>query len=467
MSPTLDWSEVTRGDPAFEQVMCYYHVDRVQERLQALGITHANARRQRVDAHASGEDNSYYDIYMEEMGFGDGGVDDAEDADVIRHEYGHALQYDQVPNWGIHPHGRAMGEGFGDFLAVAFHEGNRSVWDPLFASWDATTKGSHLPHLRRADTDKRFPEDYRGKAHADGEIWSRFLWDILQRIGTDDALRVVIESHFFLTANADFEDGANAILLANRVVREGAQDAILRMLLEDRGLPFDVVEVPPPSEDDLEDNDALPDAVAIGPGTHERLLLADEDWYRIGVGPNRRVLVLALLDASRPDVKLSMLTPGGELVAETFASGGTAELSVEAGSAGAEFLVRMEPGGVPVGYDLTVTETELEELVSGRTLWVDLTGRTRRVFRIAVSAELVEKRKTLRVKVRRFRRKGAKPELTLASPSGESVIGVRRKAGRRAKAVVQVEEAGFWTAEIRAEEGTSGGVKIKARFRRR
>ena len=40
---------------------------------------------------------------------GTGGVDDAEDPEVIWHEYGHAIQDDQVPGCGEHLRGRRDG----------------------------------------------------------------------------------------------------------------------------------------------------------------------------------------------------------------------------------------------------------------------------------------------------------------------------------------------------------------------
>ena len=52
--------------------------------------------------------------------------DRAEDAECIMHEYGHAIQNDQVPGWGVtnpttgRDETRAMGEGFGDILACVF-----------------------------------------------------------------------------------------------------------------------------------------------------------------------------------------------------------------------------------------------------------------------------------------------------------------------------------------------------------
>ncbi len=53
---------------------------------------------------------------------GAGGVDDGEDAEVILHEYGHAVHDAQVPGWGDTHEGGAMGEGWGDFLAAVRKE---------------------------------------------------------------------------------------------------------------------------------------------------------------------------------------------------------------------------------------------------------------------------------------------------------------------------------------------------------
>ena len=54
---------------------------------------------------------------------GDGGVDDAEDADITVHEYGHSVHDNQVPGLGPgnDTEQRAIGEGFGDFLAGLYY----------------------------------------------------------------------------------------------------------------------------------------------------------------------------------------------------------------------------------------------------------------------------------------------------------------------------------------------------------
>ena len=117
-----------RNDPRFEQVVVYYAVDQMQAYFHSLGFDDdagptANGIRDfptMAHAHWFTADNSFYSTGNDAIHFGDGGVDDAEDADIIAHEYGHAVQHDQNPNWGGGEMG-AMGEGFGDYLAASFY----------------------------------------------------------------------------------------------------------------------------------------------------------------------------------------------------------------------------------------------------------------------------------------------------------------------------------------------------------
>jgi hypothetical protein len=73
-----------------------------------------------IDVHCITDDNSYFSTVDDALHMGDGGVDDAEDSDVTVHELGHATQQAQVPGFGpgSDTEQRAMGEGFGDFLAT-------------------------------------------------------------------------------------------------------------------------------------------------------------------------------------------------------------------------------------------------------------------------------------------------------------------------------------------------------------
>src|SRR4051794_769138 len=96
----------TRDEDQFEQTMGYYWVTQAQHYIQSLGfgstLPPVNKRQQLLRINQYGGDNSFYRNGTRKLTitFGKGGVDDAEDAEVIVHEYGHSVQADQVPGFG-------------------------------------------------------------------------------------------------------------------------------------------------------------------------------------------------------------------------------------------------------------------------------------------------------------------------------------------------------------------------------
>ena len=107
--------DVTRSDPRFEGLMAYAHLDRYQRYLQALGFqgtAAVNAEPQDVvPGGLQGYDNSFYYPTLDVHRLGDGGVDDGEDAEVVLHEYGHAVQDRAGAALGWHVRGRRDGRG--------------------------------------------------------------------------------------------------------------------------------------------------------------------------------------------------------------------------------------------------------------------------------------------------------------------------------------------------------------------
>ena len=120
-SPTNTF-RYTRSQDEFEQVMAYYWITEAQKYIHSLGfgVTRpaVNNRPQPVRINQWGQDNSFAtDHPKNELRFGKGGVDDAEDAEVILHEYGHAIHFSQNFSFASEEAG-AISEGFGDYWAV-------------------------------------------------------------------------------------------------------------------------------------------------------------------------------------------------------------------------------------------------------------------------------------------------------------------------------------------------------------
>jgi hypothetical protein len=235
-----------RGCQPFEAVMAYHHITMNQDYIQNRGFTNVNNRSHQIDPHGlNGADNSHYVGNPPGMGhisFGEGGVDDAEDAEVIIHEYGHSIQDNQSPgtyfgngNRGFGNETSAMGEGFGDYWACSYFEyrSTSTGSDPAaFAEWDA----QDVNGLRRVDGNKVYPTDMANEEHDDGEIWSRALWDLHAAIGQHETDKLTLQSHFMVPANPRFTDGARAILAADVIENAGANKLPIVTTFAARGI---------------------------------------------------------------------------------------------------------------------------------------------------------------------------------------------------------------------------------------
>jgi hypothetical protein len=245
-SPTNTFG-YTRHQDEFEQVMAYYWITEAQKYIHSLGFGETrraiDSRPQAVRINQLGYDNSFAtDHPKNELRFGKGGVDDAEDAEVILHEYGHALHFAQNFVFGSEQAG-AISEGFADYWAVTVSEVVRQRLGvaalapvPCVADWDSVSYTSTVPHcLRRVDTDLHYPADLSGEVHHDGQIWSRALWDIRQRLGNVRTDTIVLQGSFDFPGTT-MPDLANRTVAAARQLYGGGAAAVVTQAFADRGI---------------------------------------------------------------------------------------------------------------------------------------------------------------------------------------------------------------------------------------
>ena len=245
-SPTNTF-RYTRHQDEFEQVMAYYWITEAQKYIQSLGfggpLRAIDNRPQAVRINQLGYDNSFAtDHPKNELRFGKGGVDDAEDAEVILHEYGHALHFAQNFSFASEQAG-AISEGFADYLAVTVSEvvsqrlGVPALTPvPCVADWDAVSYTSTVPHcLRRVDTNLHFPTDLSGEVHHDGQIWSRALWDIRQQLGNVKADTIILQGSFDFPGTT-MPDLANRTVAAARQLYGAGAAAVVTQAFADRGI---------------------------------------------------------------------------------------------------------------------------------------------------------------------------------------------------------------------------------------
>ena len=196
-----------RSQDEFEQVMAYFWITESQKYIQSLGFgttrRPVNMEPQRLRINQYGADNSFATEHKDEIRLGKGGVDDAEDGEVINHEYGHAIHFSQNFSFASEQAG-AISEGFGDYWAVNMTQivrqklGLSPLTDPAcVADWDSTSYDPTAPHcLRRVDMNLKYPTNLVGEVHADGRIWSRALWDIRNALGPDQANTIILQGQF-------------------------------------------------------------------------------------------------------------------------------------------------------------------------------------------------------------------------------------------------------------------------------
>jgi hypothetical protein len=266
--------DYTRSDDRFEEVMAYYHTDSMERYLQSLGFFNVNNRAVPIHAHCYVDDYSAYSTAEHGIGFGDGDVDGAEDAEIIAHEYGHAIQWDQVPLWGAHPEGMAMGEGFGDYWAASYFSAqNGATFKPCVGEWDASSSNNSPPCVRRVDGTRLYPQDMIGQRHADGEIWSAVLWQIWNALDRTTTDSLVVTSHWSLAPDARFGEGADAIVASDQILNSGANLPTIAARFRERGI-FDQYEL----------DNSWSTAQTITPNgasqTHNLHSTGDVDWVR-------------------------------------------------------------------------------------------------------------------------------------------------------------------------------------------
>jgi thermolysin metallopeptidase-like protein len=234
-----------RDADQFEQVMGYYWVDTAQAYLQSLGfgstLRPVNQRRIELRIDQFGGDNSFFRDDKANITLGKGGVDDAEDAEVIVHEYGHSVQDGQVAGFGTNLESGSIGEGFSDYLAVAvttWATGTPTLTpEACVADWDSVSYTSTVPHcLRRLDGTKVYPADVAGEVHADGEIWSRALWDIRTALGDRRATTLIVEAQFDFAPNTSFRDAALATVAAATRLYGSTAARATRTAFTERGI---------------------------------------------------------------------------------------------------------------------------------------------------------------------------------------------------------------------------------------
>jgi hypothetical protein len=207
MSTSVDGNfNYTRSQAGFEDVMVYYHIDTFQRYVQSLGFSTLLNGQVKADPHGlNGQDNSHYISTDNRVAFGEGGVDDAEDADVVIHEYGHALSNAGSPfsNSGLERQG--LDEGIGDYVATTYSRGiSYTFWKNVF-TWDGHNE---FWTGRSASNNTLYPPSNANDIYLIGAIWNSTLMEVWVEIGKEASDKVFFESLYGHAPNTTLTDAA-------------------------------------------------------------------------------------------------------------------------------------------------------------------------------------------------------------------------------------------------------------------
>ncbi len=212
----------SRTDNRFEDVNAFYHIQSFKNHTSALGFT-AVPYAIPVDPHAiNGQDNSFFDwsTTPPRLYFGEGGVDDAEDADVVVHEYGHALSQAIVPNTNFGDERNSLDEAFGDYWAVSYSRFlNNFGWQRVFG-WDGHNE-FWSGRSAQNGTQKMYPGLSFFNIYAHTNVFVDALMRSWPHVGRNEMDALVLESAHQWASGMSYRTAAELVLQADTLRNNG------------------------------------------------------------------------------------------------------------------------------------------------------------------------------------------------------------------------------------------------------
>jgi zinc metalloprotease ZmpB len=219
--PSTDFS-VTRSAMTFDAVMGYFHISRylkyVNETLGIAAMPLSHPGGVHYDPHGfGGQDNSQYSSAGENLTLGQGGVDDAQDADVIIHELGHGI-HDWITN-GHLSQTEGLSEGVGDYNAGSYSRDWPNQWTPSDTpyfwtfSWDG-----HNPFWSGRVTNYELNHTYaqarNQEIHTAGQYWASCNLLVRDVIGADIMDKAYFQGLSMTGSNTNQMAAAQAVINA-------------------------------------------------------------------------------------------------------------------------------------------------------------------------------------------------------------------------------------------------------------
>lgn len=225
-----------RSQDQFEDVNAFYHITNMASYLTGLGFSGLIIDTIQMDAHGSfGADNSSFN-YNEvpvQLEYGTGFVDDAEDGEVVIHEFGHSLSHKASPFTFVGSERRAMEEGTADYFSVSYSRQFTDYnWGSVF-SWDGHNE---FWNGFDANSNKNYKTDLKGSMNSDREIWSSALTCIYDGLGREVTDSLVLNYLYLQDRNTTMPQMANAMLKIDTMLWQSAYYETIKGCFVNQGI---------------------------------------------------------------------------------------------------------------------------------------------------------------------------------------------------------------------------------------
>lgn len=243
--PSNDFN-YTRDRAEFEDVNVVYHITHIRQHIQALGYPNLPSYQVQVDAHAlNGSDQSFFatSVFPYRLYFGEGGVDDAEDADVIIHEFAHAVIYEAAPTGSKDTERKCIEEALCDYFAASYSRqvssfGANDVfnWDGHNEFWPGRTVNTGMNYVQASFKN--------GNYYAHTDIMASTLNELYRRLGRSITDQLVLEASYLLTSSTEMPNFGRYMLLSDSLLNGAANIRAISESFVQHGILNQVIDLP-------------------------------------------------------------------------------------------------------------------------------------------------------------------------------------------------------------------------------
>jgi len=232
VEPTDTFLNYTRDQNGFEDINAFYHMNSFSRYLRKAGFK-ALLDSVYIDTHTDyGDDNSFFDPYPRpyHLEFSVGNVDDAEDGQVVIHEFGHSLSVIASVGTTFGNERLSMEEGQADYVAMSYskslnkHKSNEVFsWDGHNEFWPGYSINTSRTYL-----------NLTGSIASDREVWSTVLMCINDKLGRNIADSLIFSYYFLQAPNTNMPQMARVILKMDSLLFKGRYLASIWQCFTDR-----------------------------------------------------------------------------------------------------------------------------------------------------------------------------------------------------------------------------------------